>query len=261
MTTASPAAKNTRSAERISASQSLAQIVLVSHGQTITTSVVIAEKFGKRHTDVLRAIGNLECSEGFRQRNFASADYVDEQGKPRPMFEITRDGFSFLAMGFTGKDAAVWKEKFIAAFNWQADEINRLRRMHTSPDWQQARIEGQTARKAETDIIKAFVGYAQSQGSKSAGRYFLCITKETNRALFFVTAAVGRDFRERLSAPQLSAVSMAERIVEKALLEAMADKMYYKAAYRLAADRVRAFAALIGQSVPGRTPALLEGTK
>jgi Rha family phage regulatory protein len=258
MTTASTAAKNARSAERISASQSLDQIVAIANGKPTTTSVVIAEKFNKRHTDVLRAISNLECSEGFRQRNFASADYLDEQGKPRPMFEITRDGFSFLAMGFTGKDAAGWKEKFIAAFNWQADEINRLRQIHASPDWRMARIEGQTARRGETDAIKAFVRYAQGQGSRSASKYYLAVTKATNRSLFFLTEAVGKDFRAGLTAQQLASLAMAERIVERSLLESMSDSVFYREAFRVAADRVRQFAALISQSVPGKAPAMLE---
>jgi len=87
------------------------------HGQAVTTSLKVAEAFGKRHTDVLRSIAKLECSGEFRQRNFASAEYTDAQGKPRPMFTITRDGFAFLASGFTGKEAAQWKEKYIAAFN------------------------------------------------------------------------------------------------------------------------------------------------
>ena len=166
-----------------------------------------------------------------------------------------------MAMGFTGKDAAAWKEKFIAAFAWQASEINRLRQMHAAPDWQQARIEGRTARIAETDVIATFVQYAIQQGSKSASRYYLCITKETNRALFFVDAAVGKDFRQVLSAQQLAAVAMAERIVERSLLESMSAKTYYKDAYRAAAERVCQFATLIGQSVPGKAPAMLEGGK
>lgn len=236
-------------------------IVAVTRGKPTTTSVLIAEKFHKRHADVLRAIANLECSDGFRQRNFASSSYLNEQGKEQPCYTLTRDGFSFLAMGFTGKDAAAWKEKFITAFNWQADEINRLRQMHASPDWQQARIEGRTARRNETDVIKAFVEYAISQGSMSASRYYLCLTKETNRALFFVQSAVGKDFRQGLSAQQLASVAMAERIVERSLLGSMTVKTFYKDAYRTAAERVRQFAALIGQSVPGRTPAMLEGTK
>ncbi|MBK8115689.1 MAG: Rha family transcriptional regulator [Candidatus Accumulibacter sp.] len=264
MNATSTTTKYARSAERISrraVSQSLEQIVVITHGKPTTTSVLIAEKFGKRHADVLRAIVNLECSGDFRQRNFASSSYLNEQGKEQPCFTVTRDGFSFLAMGFTGKEAAAWKERFITAFNWQADEINRMYRMHTSPDWQQARIEGLTARRHETDAIKAFVGYAQSQGSRSAGKYYLAITKATNRALFFVSAAVGKDFRQGLSAQQLASVAMAERIVERSLLESMSAQVFYKSAYRTAAERVRQFAALIGQSVPGRTPAMLEGAK
>jgi len=67
---------------------------------------------------VLRDIENLECSEDFRERNFALSSYsVDLQVRKYPYYKITRDGFSFLVMGFTGKKAAEWKEKFIAAFN------------------------------------------------------------------------------------------------------------------------------------------------
>lgn len=83
-----------------------------------TTSLIIAEKFGKQHKDVLRAIRNLECSKEFSQRNFAQTPYVEHQnGQTYQMYEITRDGFAFLVMGFTGKAAAEWKERFIAAFN------------------------------------------------------------------------------------------------------------------------------------------------
>lgn len=87
------------------------------HGQAITTSLKVAEVFGKRHTDVLRTIRNLECSPEFTERNFALSEYADTTGRKLPMYTITRDGFAFLASGFTGKEAAQWKEKYIAAFN------------------------------------------------------------------------------------------------------------------------------------------------
>ena len=76
-------------------------------GEPKTTSLKIGECFGKEHGKVLRAIENLECSEEFRQANFGLSSYVAMRGKTMPMYEITRDGFSFLAMGFTGKKAAV----------------------------------------------------------------------------------------------------------------------------------------------------------
>lgn len=85
-----------------------------------TTSRVIAEKFGKQHKDVLRAIRNLESSADFNERNFAPVEFIEEfqfKSEKRVEYHITRDGFTFLAMGFTGKAAAAWKEQFIAAFN------------------------------------------------------------------------------------------------------------------------------------------------
>jgi Rha family phage regulatory protein len=234
-------------------------VVCVTHGRPTATSTTIAEKFGKRHDAVLRAIRNLECSEEFWLRNFVERDYVDERGKSYPMFEITRDGFAFLAMGFTGKRAAEWKERFIAAFNQQADELSRLHLMHASPNWQQARLDGKSSRKMETDVIKAFVRYAKGQGSTGADKYYQSITKAVNRALFFVESAVGKDFRSSLCAEQLASLAMAERIVERALREAMAASMFYRDAYREAASRVRSFAMLVGQTAPGRATVLSLG--
>lgn len=89
----------------------------VVNGQITTTSTQVAEHFQKAHRDVLRAIRNLECSDGYRLRNFAQSSYLNEQGKQQPCFRMTRDGFVFLAMGFTGKEAALWKEAYIDAFN------------------------------------------------------------------------------------------------------------------------------------------------
>lgn len=80
--------------------------LVVVDGQITTTSNQIAEHFGKRHDVVLRAVRNLECSENFRLHNFAESSYTNEQGKKMPCYRITRDGFVFLAMGFTGKEAA-----------------------------------------------------------------------------------------------------------------------------------------------------------
>ena len=86
-------------------------------GLATTTSLKIAEAFGKQHKDVLRSVANLQCSPEFAERNFAPGEYIDAQNQKRPMYTITRDGFAFLASGFTGKEAAQWKEKYIAAFN------------------------------------------------------------------------------------------------------------------------------------------------
>lgn len=101
------------------------KLVFIENNRPVTDSLTVAETFGKRHADVLRAIENLECSPEFTERNFASSDYKDSTGRTLSKAVMTQDGFSFLVMGFTGKEAARFKEMYIAEFNRMRDELNK----------------------------------------------------------------------------------------------------------------------------------------
>ena len=92
------------------------QLVQLSGERLITTSLAVSNSFGKKHKDVLRAIENLECSKEFNERNFTLISYTDSMNRPKPAYEITRDGFVFLCMGFTGSAAAQWKEKYMGLY-------------------------------------------------------------------------------------------------------------------------------------------------
>lgn len=103
--------------------------VAIVNGKITTTSTQVAEHFHKQHAHVLRAIDRLECSAEFRLSNFGET--VTERANPRGgasiqsrIFNMTRDGFSFLCMGFTGKEAAKWKEAYINAFNAMEAELS-----------------------------------------------------------------------------------------------------------------------------------------
>lgn len=84
---------------------------------TVVTSLDIAETFEKNHAHVLRDIKELECSEKFRESNFGLSSYTTEQNKKQPMYYVTRDGFTLLAMGYTGEKAMKFKEAYIKQFN------------------------------------------------------------------------------------------------------------------------------------------------
>ena len=99
-------------------------IVLIKNQSAITTSILVAETFERNHRDILRAIKKLDCSQEFNERNFALVEYVDAKGEKRPMYQMTKDGFVFLVMGFTGSKAAKFKEDYINAFNEMHDYIN-----------------------------------------------------------------------------------------------------------------------------------------
>ena len=94
--------------------------------EPMTDSFILAEHFNKRHDNVLRAIENLECSKEFANRNFEVCYKNNDlqNGKPQKYYRMTKDGFSFVAMGFTGKQAAQFKESYINAFNEMSNFIN-----------------------------------------------------------------------------------------------------------------------------------------
>jgi Rha family phage regulatory protein len=88
-----------------------------SNGVARVDSLTVADAFGKDHRNVIRDIRNLDCSEEFRQLNFELTSYTDGQGKKRPCYNMTRDGFTFLVMGYRGKKASQYKEAYIKRFN------------------------------------------------------------------------------------------------------------------------------------------------
>ena len=104
-----------------------------------TNSLLVAERFGKRHDNVLQAIEIMECSDAFRSQNITESQYVDERGKTQKIYDLTWKGFSILAMGFTGKAAMEWKERFLDAFEWMQNELAILQR---EAALKQGRVEG-----------------------------------------------------------------------------------------------------------------------
>ncbi|WP_051326991.1 Rha family transcriptional regulator [Desulfatibacillum aliphaticivorans] len=215
---------------------------LVTKNQT-TTSLTIADKFGKRHSNVIQTIRNLEangCPREFNELNFKLVDYWDAKGEQRPMYQITRDGFMMLAMGFTGKKAMGIKVQFIRAFN----SMEALCRHLTDPLWLTYRDQTKQARDELAASIKDFVEYAEGQGSKGAGYYYGNITKMIYKALFpgRYSANIAGDFRDTLSRPELEYLASAEHVAAKALDEGIQEGLPYKEIYSQAGDRIQMFA-------------------
>lgn len=95
-------------------------LVIMHDQQAVTTSLVLAEAFNKNHRDVLEKISSkINSAENSVQykKMFAEATYTDKSGKQNKMYYLNRDGFTFIAMGFTGKKADEFKLKYIEAFN------------------------------------------------------------------------------------------------------------------------------------------------
>ncbi len=113
----------------IQITQDLSSAISINGDQITTTSLKVAEFFSKRHTHILDKIKTLDCSGEFASANFSAHEELVLAGavkRKSKVYQMTKDGFMFLVMGFTGKKAALIKEAYINAFNQMANKLYGL---------------------------------------------------------------------------------------------------------------------------------------
>lgn len=97
----------------------MTELVFNQNGKSLTNSLLVANKFGKEHKHVLDSIRKIMATADNSAVGgmFAQSTYLNEQNHTQPMIVMNRDGFTLLAMGFTGKQALQFKVDYINAFN------------------------------------------------------------------------------------------------------------------------------------------------
>ena len=105
-----------------------------SEGQPLTNSVLVAEKFGKKHYNVIQAIKKLTIENSIVKNMFVETTYLSGKQQEQPMYIMNRDGFTLLAMGFTGQKALQFKLDYIDAFNKMEQTIRNTRNLPSSDD-------------------------------------------------------------------------------------------------------------------------------
>lgn len=98
-------------------------LVIMHDKQVVTTSLKVAEIFEKEHRDVMKSIRNLTVQNFAVKKMFVEDSYLNSRNQQQPMFYMNRDGFTLLAMGFTGSKAMEFKLKYIDAFNKMEKQI------------------------------------------------------------------------------------------------------------------------------------------
>ena len=206
------------------------ELVYLNNNEAVCNSLLVAEKFGKRHDNVLQAIRGLLKNEDTHPM-FRKSSYMEEQnGQSYPMYLMNRDGFSLLVMGFTGKKALEWKLQYIKAFN-AMESILAERRTKTG----QATIElNKENRLKETDEIKKFVEYAKQNGSKNADRYYILYSNLAN-------SSVGITERKLATIAQLNQLTLIENIILNQIRLGIEQKMYYKDIFKKCKAQIELF--------------------
>ena len=143
-------------------------VKITENNKIVTTSEKIAEVFNKQHKNVIRAInklvGDLSDVQDANRLIFEPIAYVDVRGRQQKQYMITRDGFTLLAMGFTGKKALEWKIKYIQAFNameaklknvYACGEVSVREHMRSKPSGKKEIVLSEKAKAEIGGIVKA----------------------------------------------------------------------------------------------------------
>jgi Rha family phage regulatory protein len=199
-------------------------LVFARKDEAVTDSLTVAEYFQKRHDRVLRAIENLLeglPKNGVSEMFIKSYYTVEDNNKHYTKYLMNRDGFSLLAMGFTGKKALQWKLKYIEAFNKMEQALTE----HKNEEYINARKNGILTRKSETDMLKKLVEYAEAQGSTHANMLYVTYTKLVNKL-------VGVKTRTSADARQLKDLETLERVILSVIDEGISKKSDYHEIYQ-----------------------------
>ena len=161
----------------------MTDLVFLQNQQALTTSLKVAECFGKEHIHVMRDIRDLskqlEDVSNFGHM-FSESRYADSYGRQQPMFLMNRDGFTLLAMGFTGKKALKFKLAYIQAFNAMEAKLAELQ----SEQWKEARLASKAGYKKLSATIQKLARYATACGSKTPEKvYYSNFARLINKTL------------------------------------------------------------------------------
>ena len=221
------------------------ELVLSERGIPTTTSRIVAAHFGKRHKNVLQSletiIQQMDDPE-FTELNFQLSEYTDSTGRKLPEWVMSEQGFSMLALAFTGKKAVALRLQFVKAFADATRRIRELERKQADPAWLDAR--------RDTKLGHALIGFALETSRALAGKQTQAFhfMNEAKLVSFAMTGESGNFCRDCADAATLKVLHKVERL--NAQLLALGES------YPLRKDKCRLLA--IGLLAQIRQPALTQ---
>ena len=204
------------------------ELVYLKSNEAQTDSLQVAEFFHKNHQHVLEKIDKIVVENSTTKSMFRFTTYKAKDNQMHRICYMNRDGFTLLAMGFTGKKAMEWKLKYIEAFNKMEAILNEK----NTQAWIETRQQGKVTRKAETDVIKELVEYAKTQGSTHSQMLYTTYSKLANK----MVGIKGKE-RDIATTSQLNNLGIFENIILNLIRVGMSQDMDYHDIYRLCESR------------------------
>lgn len=215
----------------------MSDLVRLVNDEYFSTSLIVSKKFNKVHSKVVRSIEKVlenEAKNKGAKNGMLKFTEIEEEyrGQKFKTYLMDKKAFIMLAMGFTGQKAFKWKLKFIDAFCDMEKAHLQMKMNEKNLEWKQVREQGKLARREETDVIKQFVEYATTQGSKNAKFYYKHLTNAVYKCLNLIQYKKPK-LRETLDFMELSQLIVAENIAKNSMTKYMSEGEHYKVIFEL----------------------------
>ena len=226
----------------------------VAHAISMMSSQEIASLTGKSHGNVIRDIramlDALRDAAAGDESNLIhqSREEKDARGYTS-MFYLDRELTDTLLTGYS----VVARRNVVRRWHQLEDEEHQRR--VAERDRKQSRLEGKVTRKALQDVIATFIDYAVAQGSSNADWYYTSITTMEYKALGLVKQQGEKSFRDRLDGLTNTKLTIVEMVCQHSLADGMAQRLPYKAIFKLAQERLINMVSSLETSLPA--PGLL----
>lgn len=223
----------------------MGSLVFVKNNIPFTTSLEIAEGVNNSHTSVLKLIkSSLDLDTFFDLKS----NKVKTKGAPVEVFSLTEEQATLLiALMKNTPIVRDFKNRLVREFFKQRKLLQKLLNQQSNAEWLSKRQETKAVRKECTDTIKKFVDYAISQGSQSASKYYVALSKMELSGLFLMEQKYP-NARDVMSMRQLNLIEMADEAVATALEEAMNSGLHYKECYVKAKEKIQLLAKIFPPS-------------
>ncbi|MGH8709746.1 MAG: Rha family transcriptional regulator [Burkholderiales bacterium] len=239
------------------------KLIEVNGEELTTTSLVIAEEFGRRHQHVIRSLKRLEERKKISPLAGLSFLFKDTQNREKEAYRLGERDF-LIAMPFIGGAKAEDGQVILVdAFLKMRKELSRIQKTvfsnQSDPEWIKIREEGKVERREETDAIKLLEQYADRQGGVKVDKHgnlqpegrnlYAGYSRMVNKLLFFVVKKY-KNLRDVLSRRELTILQVADEIIQRTILEGVQTEMEYHQVYYCAKARIEAYAVMTGRPMP-----------
>ena len=240
----------------------MSNLVEIKGSEPITSTLVIAKGMKVDHRAMMVLVDKYEeVLKDFGVVTFEMLKPKSKKGgRPTRIAWINEGQTVFLISLMRNSKVVVrFKKELTKEFFRQRRLIAQLLTQRTNAAWIEQREQGKLSRREETDTIKEFIEYCKIQGSKSAEKYYMNISRMENRALFILEQRFP-NIRDVLSGQQLQIIASADIAVARALKFGMGEEMHYKEIYQLAKKRIEEFAEIVGKT-PIPIQSILQNTQ